>query len=438
MSESKRSAGSSRRQFLKGAAAAGAALALNRYLPGETALAQTQTTLALWHGWAGSDNTTALNSVLAGFNSSNKDNIKIQPTAFQWDDLFSKWVVSAASGRSPDVVIIHVSEIPEFAKKGLLLPIGDQIKQSGIDTSKMPPAVVKAADYGGQTYAVPGDIHPLGLYYNVDMVRAAGLNPDAPPKTGAEFLTWAQKLTKTAGGKTTQYGIDLPVNGAIPRWVWYSLLYQFGGTFLDASGKSAVNSPAGVQALQYLVDLNNKYKVSTKSNGNLSGNDPFASRLAAMRIIGPWEVNQRMSQKINFRTAPIPTIGQTPAAWGNAHCLSIPKQRSADHTAQGMKFIKWFAQNYAKPAITVGIIPVDPVAQKSQEFTTSKQYPYYRAFVDTLPHVVFEPSLPQYTQIFSFAKPTPLSTNLEAALSGSKSVKQALDDMKAGIDAQLV
>jgi len=42
--------------------------------------------------------------------------------------------------------------------------------------------------------------------------------------------------------------------------------------------------------------------------------------------------------------------------------------------------------------------------------------------------------IPQYTEIFSFSKPTPVSINVEAAIAGDKSVEQALADMKTGID----
>jgi multiple sugar transport system substrate-binding protein len=388
----------------------------------------------MWHGWTGSDNTTAMNAVISLFNSSNKDGLKVNPTGLDWDTLFSKWVVSSAAGNAPDVVIIHTSEVPEYSKRGILLPITDRIASTGIDLKGMPPAVVSACRYDGQMYAVPGDIHPLGMYFNVDMVQAAGLDPSKPPKTQAEFLTWAEKLTK---GNVT--AVDLPTSGAIPRWVWFSLLHQFGGTFLDDKGKAAVNSEAGMKALQFMVDLLQKNRFASKGGSGLAGTaNQFAAKQTAIRFIGPWEVNQYMAAKLNFMTAPLPIIGSKPAAWGNSHVLGLSKQRSDAKYDAGMKFIKWFSDNYQKPAVTVGIIPVNPKALKSPEWTGSKQYRYYKAFVDTLPNVVFEPSITQYTRIFSFAKPTALSTNLEAALNGNKSVKQALDDMKKGIDEDLV
>ncbi len=422
----------SRRQFLKQAAVTGASLSLVGQM-GSRVWAQSQTTIEMWHGWTGSDNTTAMNGVINLFNTGNKDGLKVNPTGLDWDTLFSKWVVSTAAGNAPDVVIIHTSEVPEYASRGILLPITDRVSKAAIDLRGMPPAVVSACRVNNQLYAVPGDIHPLGMYFNIDMVQAAGLDPAKPPKTQAEFLTWAEKMTKDK-----QFGVDLPAAGAIPRWLWFSLLHQFGGEFIDSSNKSAVNSEAGMKALQFMVDLLQKSKFASKGGAGVAGTaNQFAAKQTAIRFIGPWEVNQYMAAKLNFMTAPLPVIGTKPAAWGNSHVLGLSKQRNEAKYDAGMKFIKWFSDNYEKPAVTVGIIPVSPDALKSTEWTGSKQYRYYKAFVDTLPNVVFEPNLIKYTQVFSFAKPTPLSTNLEAALNGTKSVKAALDDMKKGIDEDL-
>jgi len=117
--------------------------------------------------------------------------------------------------------------------------------------------------------------------------------------------------------------------------------------------------------------------------------------------------------------------------------MSISKKRNTDKYTDDLKFIKWFFENYALPAKVVGIIPLNPQARQSSTFTDDERYPYYKAFISELNYVAMEPAVPQYSNIFSFGKPTPLSTNLEAAIAGSKSVEQALADMKQGIDAQL-
>ncbi len=394
------------------------------------------TTINLWHGWTGGDNTQTLNIVLKQYTKDEQGKQNVNPTALPWDDLFSKLVTSFAAGSPPDVTMMHQSEMPEYIKRGILLPIDEQVKNVSLNLSSLPQATMKNVQSGGKLYGVPGDLHPLGMYYNTDMVSAAGLDPKKPPTNQDEFLHWVDKLTLRSGSNVTQYGLYIQSTGAVPRWIWFSLMYQFGGAFLGGDGKSDVNSDASHKALQFIVDLFRKYKVVTPGATNQSI-DPAAAKKAAVWFIGPWEVNLRMQQKLNFATTAVPVIGTQPAAWANAHCLTIVRQKSDSKYSADATFIKWFFDHYATAAKVVGVIPLSPAAQNSQEFTAAPQYPYYKPFIGELNHVAMEPAVPQYTSIFSFGKPTPLSTNLEAAIAGSKSVDQALADMKQGIDSQL-
>lgn len=160
----------SRRQFLgvsAGVTAGIALMGLNN--PNLTARAlQDKVTVTLWHGWTGADNTDALNAVIAKFNTDNKDGITIEPTALPWDDFFSKSVVAAA-GSPMDIALYHSSELPEYAVRGITIPIEDYIKELGINLEGVPPAVISACKWEGKAYAVPGDLHPLGMYYRTDL-----------------------------------------------------------------------------------------------------------------------------------------------------------------------------------------------------------------------------------------------------------------------------
>lgn len=393
--------------------------------------------LTFWHGWTGGTNTEAMTEVINQYNQENPDGISIQPTALEWDQLFSKWVISAATGQAPDVVMLHNSELTEFAQRGILQPLDDLVETVGLSLEGVPESVIEASRVDGQLYCVTGDLHPMGMYYNVDLVEKAGLDPNSPPTTAEELLDWAEKLTvRDANGNTTQWGIYMPSTGAVPRWFWYSLLIQYGGSFLSEEGQAAVDSEASRKALQFTVDLIHTHEVAAPATAGGAA-DPVAAQKVGIWFSGPWEVNQRLEQELNFRTAPMPVIGDQPAAWGNTHCMGLSAQRSGDNYEAGTRFIKWFFENYALPAKTVGIIPVAEASRTSEVFVDDVTYQYYEPFIEELPYVALEPSLPQYTSIFSFEKPTPLSTNLEAAMRGSKNVEQALSDMKSGVDEQL-
>ena len=399
-------------------------------LPG-AALAQTPVTLM--HGWTGADNTEMLNIVFDQYNMENEDGIVIEPTALNWDDLFSQVVLTAAAGNPPDVVMFHNSEVPEFVARGILLPIDDLMAQVEVDLEGVAQNIIDLSIVDGDFYCLPGDLHPMNLYYNVDLVEAAGLDPDSPPAIGEEFLAWAEAMTLTDDdGRVTQYGLDLQDSGATIRWLFHALVHQFGGQFMGEDGLSAYNSEAGHQALQWIVDLHNTGHTSRGLGfGDVSA---FYAGRAGTVLLGSWRVNSIMHQEFRFDSAVMPTVGSQPAAWANTHCLALTRQDSDENYLNAMKVVKWFYDNYALPAVSVGIIPVSPTAQADPIFTDDERYQYYIPFIESLQFAALEPAFPQYTSVFSFGKPTPLSINLEAAIAGDKTVEEALADMKEGID----
>lgn len=404
-------------------------------LPG--ALAQDTTTVTLMHGWTGADNTEMLNTVFDRFNMENEDGIVIEPTALGWDDLFTQLTLTAAAGNPPDVVMFHNTEVTEFVRKGVLLPVDDLMAAAGIDLTGVPQNIIELSKIDGEFYCLPGDLHPMNLYYNVDLVEAAGLDPDSPPTSGEEFLAWAEAMTLTDDdGAVTQYGVDQPYGGALGRWFFHTLLYQFGGSWLGEDGLSAVDNEAAHRALQYLVDMHDTGYTSRGTGfGDISA---FDAERAGMIMVGPWMVNSYITRGMNIASAVMPTFGDVPATWTNTHCLALTVQDSDENYLNSMKVVKWFLENYAEPGIKVGIVPVLPVALADPYWTDHDYAKYYAPFVESLSISIMEPAIEKYTSVFSFGGQSPLLRNLEAALAGDKSVEEALDDMKAGIDEILL
>lgn len=404
-------------------------------LPG--ALAQDTTTVTLMHGWTGADNTEMLNTVFDRFNMENEDGLVIEPTALGWDDLFTQLTLTAAAGNPPDVVMFHNTEVTEFVRKGVLLPVDDLMAAAGIDLTGVPQNIIELSKIDGEFYCLPGDLHPMNLYYNVDLVEAAGLDPDSPPTSGEEFLAWAEAMTLTDDdGAVTQYGVDQPYGGALGRWFFHTLLYQFGGSWLGEDGLSAVDNEAAHRALQYLVDMHGTGYTSRGTGfGDISA---FDAERAGMIMVGPWMVNSYVTRGMNFASAVMPTFGDMPATWTNTHCLALTRQDSDENYLNSMKVVKWFLENYAEPGIKVGIVPVLPVALADPYWTDHDYAKYYAPFVESLSISIMEPAIEKYTSVFSFGGQSPLLRNLEAALAGDKSVEDALADMKAGIDEILL
>ncbi|MCI0477728.1 MAG: ABC transporter substrate-binding protein, partial [Anaerolineales bacterium] len=93
------------------------------------------------------------------------------------------------------------------------------------------------------------------MYYNKDAFKAAGLDPNKPPRTYAEVLDYSKKLTKKgADGKVSMYGYSMAIYG----WFFEQLLAASGSLYLDNGNgrdaratKATFNSPEGVKILTW-------------------------------------------------------------------------------------------------------------------------------------------------------------------------------------------
>ena len=104
------------------------------------------------------------------------------------------------------------------------------------------PLPSKLMKHGGRMHAMPGDYMTMVLFYNTEMFKAAGLNPDKPPKTWDEFLQYAKKLTRDTDGdgKVDQWGFGT-VGAKSPGFSlrFGPFIWSFGGDYLTPDMKKS-------------------------------------------------------------------------------------------------------------------------------------------------------------------------------------------------------
>ena len=98
------------------------------------------------------------------------------------------------------------------------------------------PAFMENSQTGGKTWGIPFQRSTIVLYWNKEMFKEAGLDPNRPPANWKEMLEYAQKLTKRdASGKVTQWGMQIPSSG-FPYWLFQALAIQNGVNLMNAAG----------------------------------------------------------------------------------------------------------------------------------------------------------------------------------------------------------
>ncbi len=314
--------------------------------------------------WDSGDGLAPYNNAIASFQKL-YPNVKVQLESVP-QDYGTKLLAQVASGTAPDVFQVGDGDPSNFASKGMLEPLDDYISgkigNMPLDMNVFYPAIAAIGQVGGKTYLLTKDYSPLVLFYNKKLFDAANVAYPTDKWTWDDFLSAAQKLTKTAGGKITQWGVQIPDGWG--DWAWtrgvQPIIYQNGGSLLSPDGKKAtgyLDSDATIAALQWYADLFLKYKVApTKDDvAALSGQDLFQTGKVAMLWTGRWPLSgYQADPKLNFGVAQLPMGKQR----GNSICWAgFAMYSKSQNKVAAWAFLSYLgagagAQEFAKYALT--------------------------------------------------------------------------------------
>lgn len=254
--------------------------------------------LNFWNGMTGPDK-PALDQVIKDFNSS-QSGIKVVNVPLPWDVFYQKLSTSIASGKGPEIVAMSGSNLANYATSGTIKDIGSFYSSSKyMDTSKLAKVAIGAGVVGGKHYGVPLNLATLMLFWNKDLFKAAGLNPEKPPTNWDEFSAMVPKLTILKDGNPVQFAFSIGDHATIP--VYQIMIWNNGGDLISKDGKTALFSdPRTVSAMEYWVDLVANKKASPIGMGGADADNLFMSQKAAMAIVGPWMTSGFTQAGINY------------------------------------------------------------------------------------------------------------------------------------------
>jgi multiple sugar transport system substrate-binding protein len=333
-------------------------------------------------------------AMIDAFNEAHKDQgLQIKMEVVPDDQYGTKVLSSAAVGQAPDFGWGTAGLRADWIANQVVVPLDDTMSAIGFDLSDFTEQALNASrypTYENKLYMIPMDAMSLQVLLNTDHAAEAGLDPATPPTTGEELLTWADKMTKREGDKVVRSGWMMTGSAVQPSVNWGIVSHQMG--FRRASDdlkQAAVNPDAGKAAAQWVLDLFDKHKVSTRDVTDRY--KAFGTGEGSMFLTGPWTLNGYVTQepKLNFISFQMPKVGNDASTYFELGGLEMYAQKDESRYEKTAQALQWLSDNsFLWTTKGRGAAVRQSILDREDYQTAGHPWAVRGAFIDGMPNAV--------------------------------------------------
>ncbi|MBQ1931656.1 MAG: ABC transporter substrate-binding protein [Lachnospiraceae bacterium] len=382
--------------------------------------------IVFWHSM-GSATGELIQEICNEFNAS-QDEVEVE-CIYQGDyNTAGTKLQAAASGNTeslPHVVQIEITRVGMYAAADMLLdlkPYADA--DENFNVNDLYPGVMDFSWYDGKLVSLPNGRSVPVMYYNKDMLKAAGY--DKAPATWTEFVDAATKCTKDG-----VVGYGCPVGDS---WYYLALMLTAGGQIYNEAGNNIgfYENGSGAKALQLWKDMQDAGILYLPEGEDYASNSALRNAFMA----GSCAITMQSSaqyrgladnSEFEVGVAYIPKDSTYAAIPGGSNIVAFDGKSEAENEAT-WKFMSYLcsADVAGKYAAGTGYLPTSDAALNSAIYQEKlAQYPYLDIAVGQLEYYVEMPFDESYTEI----KDKVVGKYVQEVIIGGMSVQDAMDNM---------
>ena len=393
---------------------------------GIAAPAVAETELTMYYPIAvGGKLTEVVDGIVSDFEAANPD-IKVNAIySGNYEDTRVRALSALASGDPAQLAVMFSIDAYDLIEQDLVMAFDDI---SGVDKNWLNsfyPALMANGNIEGKTWGIPFQRSTIVAYYNKDLFRAAGLDPEAPPTTWDEIISMGKTLTKDG-----TYGLMIPSTG-YPYWMFQALAIQNGKEVMSNDGLTTYfDDQTVIDTLDFWKSLSTEHGIMPEGTvewGTLR--QAFLEGKTAMMWHSTGNLTAvKNNASFDFGVAELPANVRkgSPTGGGNFYVF---KETSAEERAAALKLIEFMTspEQAAAWSIATGYMGVSPAAYETEALKKyTSEFPPALVARNQLEHAVAEFSTFETARVREG-----LNNAIQAALTSAKSSADALKEAQS-------
>ncbi len=396
--------------------------------------AYAQTELTMYYPIAvGGPLTKVVDGMVDEFEAKNPD-IKVNAIySGNYDDTRVRALSALKSGEPAQLAVLFSIDAYDLIEQEIIAPFDEVVTDDeGKEWLKsFYPALMANSEIEGHVWGIPFQRSTIVAYYNKDMFRAAGLDPEAPPATWDDMVKAGKALTKDG-----TYGLMIPSTG-YPYWMFQALAIQNGKELMSKDGlKTYFDDPKVVEALEFWRSLSAEQGIMPSGTiewGTLR--QAFLEGQTAMM----WHTTGNLTAvkegaKFDFGVSVLPGNERagSPTGGGNFYLF---KDTTDEERAAALKLIRFMTapEQAAAWSIATGYMGVSPASYETEALKAyGKEFPPALVARDQLKDAVAEFSTFETSRVRDG-----LNNAIQATLTGTKDAKTALGEAQEAAERLL-